>query len=97
MEESKIIMLKKILNELVPYWEPAQGFLLLLNEQWNDELKEHLYEQIIMQIKNITSKNQQEQIKSALQKLKEKSESSIKADEEYAEKMLDDFINDIEA
>lgn len=88
-------MLKKILHELVPYWFPAQGFLLLLNEEWNDELKEHLYEEIIMQIKNITSKNQQEQIKSALQKLKEKSRSSIKADEENAEKMLDEFISNI--
>lgn len=97
MEESKIIMLKKILNELVPYWEPAQGFLLLLDEEWNDELKENVYKEILIQIKNIKSTNQQEQIKTALQKLKEKSESSIKADEEDAEKMLDEFINNIDA
>ena len=97
MEESKITMLKKILNELVPYWEPAQGFLLLLDEEWNDELKENVYKEILIQIKNIKSTNQQEQIKTALQKLKEKSESSIKADEEDAEKMLDEFINNIDA
>lgn len=95
MEETKIIMLKKILKELIPYWEPAQGFLLLLNEEWNDELKKHLYEKIIMQIKNITSKSQQEQIKSTLEKLKEKSESSIKEDEKESEKILDEFINNI--
>lgn len=95
MKEEKVRMLKKILNELIPYWEPAQGFLLLLNEEWNDELKENLYEEIITQIKSISSKNQQEQIKSALQKLKERSESTVKADQEDAEKMLDDFINNI--
>ena len=97
MEESKITMLKKILNELVPYWEPAQGFLLLLDEEWNDELKENVYREILIQIKNVKSTNQQEQIKTALEKLKEKSESSIKADEEDAEKMLDEFINNIDA
>ena len=95
MKEEKVRMLKKILNELIPYWEPAQGFLLLLNEEWNDELKENLYEEIITQIKSISSKNQQEQIKSALQKLKERSESTVTADQEDAEKMLDDFINNI--
>jgi len=55
-----------------------------------------LYKIIIQEIKNINSKTQQENIKNALQKLKEKSEQITKADEENAEHILDDFINNID-
>lgn len=87
--------LQNILEALIPYWDMAEWFLLILQEEWNNELKENLYENIIEEIKNINSETQQENIKNALQKLKEKSEQTTKADEEDAEKMLDDFINNI--
>ena len=95
MTEEKKQALQKILESLIPYRDMAEWFLLILQEGWNDELKENLYENIIEEIKNINSKTQQENIKNALQKLKEKSEQTTKADEEDAEKMLDDFINNI--
>lgn len=95
MSQQKIQALQKILEALVPYWEMAEWFLLILQEEWNDELKENLWQNIIKEIKNITSKTQQENIKNALQRLKEKSEQATKADEDEAEKMLDDFINEI--
>lgn len=95
MSNPKKETLQKILNALIPYWEPAEGFLLLLNEEWNDELLEKVYHEIMKQFKEIKSKDQQENIKNALQKLKERSESTIKADEDEAEKMLDEFIENI--
>ena len=95
MTEEKKQALQNILEALIPYRDMAKWFLLILQEGWNDELKENLYENIIEEIKNINSKTQQENIKNALQKLKEKSEQTTKADEEDAEKMLDDFINNI--
>lgn len=95
MSNPKKETLQKILNALIPYWEPAEGFLLLLNEEWNDELLEKVYQEIMKQFKEIKSKDQQENIKNALQKLKERSESAIKADEDEAEQLLNDFINNI--
>ena len=96
MTEEKKQALQKILEALTPYWDMAEWFLLILQEEWNDELKENLYQNIIKEIRNINSKTQQENIKNALQKLKEKTEQTTKADEEDAEKMLDDFINNIQ-
>jgi predicted component of type VI protein secretion system len=95
MSESKKQALQKILEALIPYREMAEWFLLILKEEWNDELKEKLYQNIIKEIRNINSKTQQGNIKNALQKLKEKTEQTTKADEDEAEKMLDDFINEI--
>jgi len=95
MTEEKKQALQNILEALIPYWDMAEWFLLILQEEWNDELKEKLYQNIIKEIRNINSKTQQENIKNALQKLKEKTEQTTKADEEDAEKMLDDFINNI--
>lgn len=95
MTEEKKQALQNILEAIIPYWDMAEWFLLILQEEWNNELKEKLYQNIIKEIRNINSKTQQENIKNALQKLKEKTEQTTKADEEYAEHMLDDFINNI--
>ena len=95
MTPEKKKILQKILEALVPYWNLAEWFLLLLQEEWNDELKENLYQKIMKEIRNIKQKDQQENIKTALQKLKEKSETISKAEEKDAEEMLDDFINNI--
>lgn len=96
MSENKIRMLKKILTELIPYWEQAEWFLLLLNEIWNDEsnneLFEKLYQEILQNIRSINSKIQQEQIKNALKNLKEKSEMEIQSDQHEAEEILNDFF-----
>lgn len=100
MSENKVRILKKILAELIPYWEQAEWFLLLLNEIWNNEwsneLLEKLYQEILQNVRSINSKAQQEQIKNALKNLKQKSKSIIEKDQKEAEEMLDDFfINNI--
>ena len=73
----------------------AEWFLLILKEEWNDETIEKLYKEIQENIKNIKSATQHEQIKTTLQRLKEKSEQITKAEEDEADQMLDDFINEI--
>ena len=95
MSPQKRQALQKILEALIPYREMAEWFLLLLTEEWNDEIGEKLYQEILKEIKNINSGIQQKKIKSALEKLKEKSDETTKADENEAEQILDDFINNI--
>lgn len=95
MSQVKKQALQRILEALIPYWDLAEWFLLLLNEEWNDELIEKLYQQILSEIMKITSEEQQEKIKTALQRLREKSDATTKSDEEDAEQMLNDFIDNI--
>lgn len=95
MSESKKQALQKILEALIPYREMAEWFLLIVKEEWNDETIEKLYKEIQENIKNIKSATQHEQIKTALQRLKEKSEQITKAEEDEADQMLDDFISSI--
>lgn len=95
MSKQKKQALEKILEALIPYWDLAEWFLLILNKGNNDELIEKLYQEILKEIRNIDSESQQKQIKTALQKLKEKSEQVCKEDENEAEIMLEDFINNI--
>ena len=87
--------LKKVLEALIPYRDMAEWFLLLLNEDWNEDLKEELYQEILKQIKEIKSSSQQEKIKKAINQLKEKSEKTIKDDENEAEQTLNDFLESI--
>ena len=47
MTEEKKQTLQKILEALTPYWDMAKWFLLILLEEWNDELKEKLYQNIV--------------------------------------------------
>lgn len=96
MFRKKKKVIKKILETLVPYRKPATWFLLLLQEDGNDELKENLYKELLKQIRNINSKNQQENIKNALKELKKKSSKTIKKDQDEAEKIINDFINNVE-
>ena len=87
--------LQKTLETLIPYREMAEWFLLILKEEWNDETIEKLYKEIQENIKNIKSVTQHEQIKTALQRLNEKSEQITKAEEDETDQMLDDFISSI--
>ena len=95
MSKNRIYTLQKILTALLPYRDLAEWFLLLLKEWWNDELIEQLYNNIVDEIKNIKSESQQEKVKKVLKKLKEKSDATIKKDEEWAEQLLNDLINNI--
>lgn len=93
--KSKKEILEEILEKLIPYRDMAEWFLLLTREDGNEQLKEDLYQEILKQIRNINSKTQQEKIKWALEKLKEKSNAITKSDEEEAAQMLNDFLDNI--
>jgi uncharacterized protein (UPF0305 family) len=96
MTSKKRQALQKILEALIPHREMAKWFLLLLQEWWNEKLIEQLYKNIINEIKQIKSKSQQKKIKKALKNLKEKSDRTTKEDEEWAEQLLNNFIDNIE-
>lgn len=87
MNTEKKLALQKILEALVPYWDIAEWFLLLLQEG-NDELMLALYDTIWKEIRNIKNKDQRQKINKALQE--------IKLEEGKQEnKYLDDLISKI--
>lgn len=66
-------MLKKILKSLIPYWDMAEWFLLMLEEDEDDEeLITNLKKLIIPNIKKIEDKNQKQKISNQLKALKNK-------------------------
>jgi hypothetical protein len=54
-----------------------------------------LYQNILREIRNINSESQQENMKTALERLKENAEIISKRDEKDAEEMLNDFIDNL--
>ena len=91
MTEEKKQALQKILEALIPYWDMAEWFLLILNEEWNNELKENLYQNIINEIKNINNKKNRNNIKQALKNIQKKEYLEKQKENEY----LEDLINNI--
>ena len=91
MSPQKKETLKKILEALVPYRELAQWFLLLLKEDWNDEIKENLYQIIINEIRQIKDENKIKKIKKSLKIIKEKELKEKIVEDKY----LNDLINNI--
>ncbi len=91
MTPKKKQALQKILEALVPYWDMAEWFLLLLKEWWNDELIEQLYNKIKSEIKKINNEKNRKNIKSALKNIKKKEEKERNEENEY----LEDLINNI--
>lgn len=66
-------MLMKVLKSLIPYWDMAEGFLLMLEEDKDDEeLVSNLKKLIIPNIKKIEDKNKVQKITNTLNALKEK-------------------------
>jgi len=91
MKLEKKQILQKILEAIVPYWKLAEWFLLILNEEWNDELIEQLHNIIKEEIKNINNEKDRNNIKQALQKIQKKECQEKQRDDEY----LEDLINNI--
>ena len=84
-----------ILSKLVPYWDMAEWFLFIVKEEWNDDLVNLIYGDILKKIRNITSINQRTEMKNVLELIKEKSAISMRKDEQDAENILNDFINNL--
>ena len=84
-----------ILSKLVPYWDMAEWFLLIAKEEWNDGLIDLIYGDILKNIRNINSINQRTEMKNVLELIKEKSAISMRKDEQEADNILNDFINNL--
>lgn len=91
MTPQKKELIKKVLEALIPYRNMAEWFLIILQNEWNNEIKETLFENIINEIKNINNENDRNKIKSTLEKIKE--QENKEKEEEW--KYLDELINNI--
>ena len=91
MTEENKQELQRIIEALIPYRDMAEWFLILLQEEWNNELIKRIYERIITEIKSINSEKKKKNIKKGLKKLKEKEQKEKQNENEY----LEDLINNI--
>ena len=91
MNPKKRQALEKILEALIPYWDMAEWFLLLLQEWWNDELIEQLYNEIKSEIKKINGEKNRKNIKNILKKIRNKEKNEKEKDDKY----IEDLINSI--
>jgi hypothetical protein len=91
--------LVRILEQLVGYWDLAEGFLVLVKQSDDEKFIEELYGFIKSQIKAIQDAQQKEQVKQQLQKVRnyqQRMQSEEKKEKEEAEDILDDlFLSDV--
>lgn len=83
--------LQKILEALVPYWDMAEWFLLIIKENNNEKLIDTLFETITKEIKSIINKKNRKDIKKALENIKYKEQKEKKEENKY----LDSLLNNI--
>lgn len=62
-------LLLEIITKLLPYWDLAEGYLLLLQNTEDETLIDQLYTLFLTQIKTINSKQAQEALRATLQNL----------------------------
>ena len=96
MTKKELLIL--ILTKLLPYWDLAQGFLILVQESEDVKFIEELYLLISQQISTIQDYHKKQEVILQLQKIKKtkkQQEEITEQEKDEADTMLDDFINDI--
>lgn len=96
MEQKKKLVIN-VLNKLIPYWDLAAGFLVLVKEASDDVFVEALLSLIKKQIATIKDKHQKQTILSEIHKMKKikyYEEQMNKKDQEEADEMLDFLVNE---
>ena len=91
-------LLVLILTKLLPYWDLAQGFLILVQGSEESKFIEELYLLISQQISAIQDVYKKQEVIQQIQKLKrtkDQQEEITEQEKDEADTMLDDFINDI--
>jgi hypothetical protein len=91
-------LLVLVLTKLLPYWDFAQGFLILVQESEDAKFVEELYLLISQQISAIQDDHKKQEVILQLQKIKKtrkQQEEITEQEQDEADTMLDDFINDI--
>ena len=90
MNNSKKETLIKILTSLIPYRSPAEWFLILIENNEDEALIDALYDLITKEIRTIKNNKNMNDMKEALNKIKEKEEANS---EWY--KYLEDLIDNL--
>jgi hypothetical protein len=84
-----------ILQALIPYRDQAEWFLEIIKTTDNEELENKLINTIYQQVKTIKSTKDIENIKKNISEIHNKYEYKEEQDKKDAEKLLDDFIDNI--
>ena len=84
-----------ILQALKPYRDMAEWFLEIIQTTNNIELETNLINAIYQKVKSIKSKKEIKNIKKNISETHNKYNYKEKQDRKDAEKLLDDFINNI--
>ena len=79
-----------ILSKLVPYWSPAEWFLMIIKNNEDQDLNDVLYGMITKEIKTIKNDKKVNDMKKTLNIIKEKEE----VDSEWY-KYLEDLIDNL--
>jgi hypothetical protein len=98
LKMTKKELLVLILTKLLPYWDLAQGFLILAQESEDSKFIEELYLLISQQISSIQDDLKKQEVILQIQKIKKtknQQEEITEQEKNEADTMLDDFINDI--
>ena len=84
-----------ILEQLIPYWDLAEGFLLLIKVSEDENLEDRLLELIYDQVKKIQNKEKQQKIREQIQVLKQHN-AMMEMDRKEAETLLDSLLSMME-
>lgn len=95
MQPNKKKALIKILSQLKPYWELAEGFMLLVKEATDDKLADELLNLIYDQMKKMENKEKQQRIYQQLKIIKSHN-LKMEKDREEAEHLLDSLLHTLE-
>ena len=91
MQPNKKKALIKILKQLKPYRELAEGFMILVKESKDDNLADELLNIIYDQVKKIQQNEKKEQIYNQLKMLKKHNKAS-ELDKKEADALLDALL-----
>lgn len=97
MQEKQI--LENLLKRLLPYWELAEWFLVLVQATDNQNFIDGIWKLLVKAIKSIHDENKKVQIKKQLikiKKLRSQDQEDHTKDVKIADAMLDDLINSLE-
>jgi hypothetical protein len=95
MQPNKKKALIEILEQLKPYWELAEGFMILVKESKDDRLADDLLNLIYDQMKKIENREKQKRIYEQLKIIKSHN-LKMEKDREEAEHLLDTLLSTLE-
>ena len=87
--------LKAILTALIPYRNLAELFFTIIKETEDEELEKEILSIITKWVKSINSQQERTKIKKKIKEIQNKSEYENEKDKKEADKILNDFINNI--